>query len=152
MPKLLKGQLWYFDLIIALTIFILVIILSFKYLADYSRDVSITSEAETLSESLLSEGLPKEWDEDNVSIIGIMDDNELDLAKLSSLQNMSYERAKTILSIRSDFSILILNRTIGMNYTDPENLVEFNRYVVYRHDDIAEIIPVTIVVFDDKSK
>ena len=34
MRKLLKGQIWYFDLVVALTIFTIIIILSFKYISE----------------------------------------------------------------------------------------------------------------------
>lgn len=169
MRKLLKGQIWYFDLVIALALFTLIIILSFKYISEtfMFQGTDILEEAKKFSDTLLSEGIPKNWNSSIVKSIGLRTNNSLDITKLSTLNNMTqsdYDNIKELSSLKYDFLILFEEDKVtdithvgypGYNYSDiiamdTEELIEITRYVTYRHDGIAEIISMKLVMWDSK--
>ena len=168
MRKLLKGQMWYFDLVIALTIFTLIIILSFKYISEtfMYEDSDIIDDIESFSDTLMSEGRPYDWNESYVISIGLSTNNSLDTRKLSLFSNMTildYDDMKDRLSLRNDF-LVILEKEISnvsiigypnYNYTNATDLevdefAELTRFLPYRHDSIAEIVSIKIVMWDAK--
>ena len=170
-----NSQLWYTDFIIALSIFLLVMVLAFKYIANNSLfmgESPIASEAARFSDSLMTEGIPANWTIEQVTNIGILDsESSINLTKLEQVNNMSkgnYSTIKSKFAMSSDFVIyfenrdgLIINLTDqkfigmpGMNTTnvdslEPDELTTVVRYVVYRHDNIAEIVALKILLWDE---
>ncbi len=169
MRKLLKGQIWYFDLVIALALFTLIIILSFKYISEtfMFQGTDILEEAKKFSDVLLSDGVPKNWNSSVVKSIGLRTNNSLDISKVSAFSNMTqsdYDSIKEISSLKYDFLVIFEEDKIsgidqvgypGYNYSDiiamdNEELIDITRYVTYRHDGIAEIISMKLVMWDAK--
>jgi hypothetical protein len=174
MSKLLKkkSQIWYFDFVIALSMFTLFMIFSFKYITDttiiYEKDSNVMiEEADRLSESLLSEGIPKNWTVDYVVLPGLISDFELNLTKLENLANLTtedYENVKEIYSLKSDFIIYFQNKTDVVTLTssdigkpghdlaavealDTEEIIRVTRYLTYKHDGFAEILAMDVVLW-----
>jgi hypothetical protein len=173
MRKTRKAQIWYMDLIIAIGIFLIILIIAFRFLtSDYvteeKRGSETFFEAEKLSEYLLSPGIPEDWNETNAVIYGITSGgNILNLSKLEMLKNISgndYENAKFRFGINSDFLIYFVDKEgnfinltnqtfIGKNgftndsfvaYT-PSHIATIERFLAYRHDGIAEIIGMRVI-------
>lgn len=171
-----KAQVWYMDMVLGLTIFTLISILAFKYISERQslEDTNnAPAEAQRISEFLMSEGIPQNWTAEDVRAIGIISSgNEINLTKLGYLANLTasdYYNVKSVFGIKSDFIIYfenldgaLINVTgqpyIGMeNFTD--EIVELSdaghvsvitRYIVYRHDSIAEIISMKVETWQEK--
>ena len=174
MSKLLKkkSQIWYLDFVIALSLFTLFMIFSFKYITDTTiiqeKETHVMlDEADTLSEALMSEGVPINWTVDYVNIPGIITSNQLNLTKLDNLGNLTiddYDNVRNILSIESEFIVYFQNKTdvvslspfdvgkpgfdlAAVQAANPEEIVHITRYVTYKHDNIAEIIAMEVVLW-----
>lgn len=169
-----NSQIWYIDFVLALTLFIITLLISLRYITNnYMISVKDTSpllvEADKVSQSLLTAGIPDNWTAEYVTSIGIAPENILNLSKAEAFYNLSindYEHTKFLLGIKSDFMVYFVdkNETIinltnssfitKANYSiqnitglDPGELVTLNRYIVYRHDDISEIANMRIILW-----
>jgi hypothetical protein len=170
-----KAQIWYFDLIVGLTIFILMLVVVFRYssvrfLDKQTEEISVAEEAQRLSEALVSAGIPSNWTQEDAVSIGILSDTStIDLIKVERLKNYTldnYDKTRFLIGINSDYLLhfettnnQILNLTNqtyigkpGLTDTDvssmsPENKIILVRYMVYRHDSIAEIIAMKLLVW-----
>ncbi len=174
--KQTKAQLWYLDFIIGVTLFVIILIVSFRYVTTNVLSGKEAShapiDADKISEYLVSEGIPKNWTEDDIVIIGITSgDNMINLTKVELFKNMSqsdYNNVKFLFGISSDFIISfqdssgnLLNLTnqtyIGkpgitlsdLSSTDPNNLMTIMRYLVYKHDGISEIVGMKVIVWQE---
>ncbi len=170
-----RAQIWYMDFIIGLTIFILMLVVAFKFTTlkfsdDESDRARIWDDAQRLTGAILSSGIPENWTQSNAISIGITSDSSaLDIVKLDLLKNFTlsnYDRTKFIFGINSDYLLHFetINNTL-LNITDnpyigkpgltdqdvldnnPKDKLAFVRYLVYRHDSIAEIIAMKILVW-----
>jgi len=109
-----KSQIWYFDFIMGVTMFTLILIVAFRFVTTDlyipGKETSvILTEARRVSETLLTPGIPGNWSEDTVFIPGIIDEgNVLNLTKLEKLINMtnkSSNKVKQLFGIKSDFLV-----------------------------------------------
>jgi len=170
-----KTQIWYLDFIIGISIFTLMLIMAFRYtslkLSDNEAEQGrVWSDAQRLAESLLSEGVPKNWTAEEVISIGILSETSVvDTIKVERLKNFTlenYDRTRFVLGLRSDYIIYfenindeILNITNqsyigkpGFTVQDvfdskPTDELFYTRYLVFRHDSIAEIIAMRVLVW-----
>lgn len=177
MFKLLnKSQIWYFDFILALSIFVMILVLGFRYVINSNyyegKEVNnIIFETSILSDTLMGPGLPINWTAQDVISIGIVDENTLNLVKLERLNNFSiddYTGIKHVLGINSDFLVyftdkndIILNLTIPnyigkSGYTiesvtnlDVSELISVQRYVTYKSNNISNIISMRVVLWQE---
>jgi hypothetical protein len=171
-----KTQLWYLDFIFAVTMFTLILIMGFRYIANShlipgKETDSVLLEADIISQSLMTSGIPVNWTVDYVIVPGITTHNILNLTKIESLKNLTcsnYTHLKYMMGIKSDFIIYFedQNRTIlnltnqsfigrpgytpeSINNSLPEGLVTIVRYIGYKHDDIADIISMKVMVWQE---
>ena len=109
-----KTQIWYFDFIMGVTIFTLILIVAFRFVTSNlyipgKETNTILSEANVLSDSLLTPGVPANWTQDLVEIPGIVDENNaLNITKLGYLVNLTNNNSnhvKNLFDITSDFLI-----------------------------------------------
>lgn len=116
-----KGQIFTIDYAIALIIFIFLILLSIKVIIGiqpkYEYDTLIR-ENTYISEQLVKEGYPSDWNTTNVIIPGITDNTRLNETKLSQLDNITYERLKTLMHTTSDFAFFFTNGTQNLNISN----------------------------------
>ena len=80
-----KGQIWGMDIMIAVSIFLVALIVFLIYSLNQTTEaVEIIKDLEyngkIISESLLSEGYPESWDNTNVVRIGLITNNQLSTA------------------------------------------------------------------------
>jgi hypothetical protein len=106
-----KAQMWITDFIIATLIFTFVLITYYTYTSNLSRaDVilvdDLIADSESVSSSLLSEGLPKDWSSGNVQKIGLTNNNQrLNRTKLLSFEDLSYNETKKIFGTIYDYLV-----------------------------------------------
>ncbi|MBN1502429.1 hypothetical protein JW930_02715 [Candidatus Woesearchaeota archaeon] len=171
-----KSQIWYTDFIMATTMFLLVLVLSFHYITtNYIITAKETNqvvvEADKLSASLVSPGIPANWTNESVVSIGIAADSVLNITKLSYLWNMTsthYETTKYTLGIKSDFLIYFQDRNgsvidlVGAEFIGkpgfapstvqgnaPENIITITRYLTYKHDNVSDIVGMKVILWQE---
>ncbi|MFA5060867.1 MAG: hypothetical protein WC494_00950 [Candidatus Pacearchaeota archaeon] len=150
-----RGQAWGVDLIIAMIIISIGIIFfllysSNNFISSKESYEIIYYEGKSISDKILSEGYPKNWNSSNVVSIGLTTNNKIDQDKLEEFYEMSqkdYPRTKKIFGTKYDyyFSVegnLTVNSTEiqgfgkpGVNITEinPKNLIKINRISIYKN-------------------
>ena len=146
-----KAQVWYIDFMVGIMIFIIVIVIYFEYINNLSEreenivdDLIINSKA--ISNSLVSEGYPSDWNSTNVVRIGITDNNQrINKTKLERYINMSYIDTKTKFRTPYNYYIFLeykngskiqLNNSdyYGYQYPNAKRLVQITRRLIYESE------------------
>lgn len=107
-----KSQVWTIEFIISFLIFTAAVVLSVKsifniYTNENLRDIQ--RESEFVSQYLLSEGYPSDWDSGSLIRVGLTTNNRLNDSKLNNLYNLDYNMARDALGLRSNFFIYFSN-------------------------------------------
>ena len=154
-----NGQVWGFDLMIGITIFMLGILIFFLYTLNTSPESedkinSLTYDGNFIADSLLSDGYPANWDSSNVIRIGLTTDNRINQTKLDefySFTTINYEKTKNILNTRYDYYITFSDDIkvyegtpseqtipyIGKISPNPSDLVKVSRVTIYKNKPIT---------------
>ncbi len=166
-----KAQAWGFDLMIALVIFIGGLVFFYTYSLNYQQESQekldeMLFEGDFIAESILSEGFPDDWNENNVVKVGITNNNKVNETKLENLYNLAnananslgYAKTKSLLNTRYEFffnftdeiifgGVPILEGGIGKNYAAQsyDNLIKINRFTIYRDEPVT----LSLYVWDD---
>ncbi|GIU69872.1 MAG: hypothetical protein KatS3mg002_1108 [Candidatus Woesearchaeota archaeon] len=124
-----KSQVWTIEFILSFIIFVAAMLLSVKSIFNVytSEDFNeIQRETEFLSQYLLSEGFPYDWNNETVIRIGLTTSKKLNSTKMIELYNMDYERVKYLFGIRSNFFIYFSNASgnIPLFYLINNNITE----------------------------
>jgi hypothetical protein len=157
-----EGQAWGVDLMIAMIIFSIGIIFFLLYSFNNSNSSKehyevIYYEGKSISDKLLSEGYPNDWNSSNVLMIGLTTDNKIDQNKLEEFYKISqsnYSKTKEMFGTRYDYYVSIENNlTInstempgfgkpGVNITEinPENLIKIERVSIYKNKPVVVLI------------
>jgi len=158
-PNGKNGQAWGMDLMVAVTIFTFAL-LSF-YLYSLNTPAGIEETIESLSydgrgitNNLLSEGSPENWDENNVLEIGILRDGKINDTKLENFYNWvnspgGYDETKRVFNTNFDYYFFLdENMTINSVEIDgvgkpgvtrdnamnnAANLIKISRVTVYQN-------------------
>ena len=150
-----KGQIWGMDLVIATIIFSAAIAFFYLYTFNQSAESErlledLGYEGGIITDTLLSEGHPENWNETNVVQLGILTNGKINETKLEQFYNMSrndYFSLKRVLNSRYNFyffleeNMSITGQTIdGIGYTgitrnnlSAENIVKTERIVIYKN-------------------
>ncbi len=150
-----QGQIWGFDLIIAVIIFLIGIVAIYVYVINFvstSGDIleSMFYDGYLLSNLILSEGSPKNWTSyDNVEIPGILSQKKINQTKLDFFYNLTdseedYKKLKKLLGIRYDFyfyfpGIRVMGEDIdgiGKIPAEQKNLVRIERFMIYENKPV----------------
>ena len=158
-PK--KAQAWGFDMMIASMIFISGIIIFYVYSLNYPKESQETldqlfSEGDFITESLLSEGLPPNWDENSVIRIGIITNNKINDSKLekfyllanSQLNPQGYAKAKSVLNTKYNFFMnfseqMVINSNpvngVGKSFDGEQtkNIIKITRATIYQNKIVS---------------
>jgi len=110
-----KGQFNFLDFMMGVVIFAILMTIFFKYSSNITKKqegiTGLAVEGKTISNDLLSQGFPSNWNSSNVVIIGITDDNnQINETKLNNLINVSYEQTRTLFRTRYHYYFLFLNQ------------------------------------------
>jgi hypothetical protein len=148
-----RGQIWGLDLMAAAVIFSVTVGIFYFYALNESSGATemlelLSYDGRLISENILSEGVPSDWDAGNVVEIGILTDGKINETKASafySLVQADYERTKLLLNTRYDY-YFFLDEQIDVTSAvvdgigkpgstrdniDPDNLIKIGRVAVY---------------------
>jgi hypothetical protein len=110
---------------------------------------NVRIEAQAISNFLMTEGYPENWNSTNIQRIGIVDQNyKLNETKLAELTSMDYKTTKDLLNTKYDYYIYFLKNNgelanissygkPGINSTNlqeienPKKVVSLSRFVFY---------------------
>jgi len=156
--KLKKGQAWGFDLMIAISIFMIGIVGFYLFSLNSpseGRDTldSLFYDGNLIADSLLSEGYPENWDSNSVINIGIVNDNRINETKLQRLYDLTisdYSKTKNLFNTRFNYYFnfsrpIIMGGVyvefIGQKDLNPDNIIKIQRFVIFENN------PVTLNVY-----
>lgn len=133
-----KAQTFSLDFFIALTIFLigfsfLMIFWNYVNSQAYERRSSeeLMDLAFSVSEIFFIEGVPKYWNEENVKVIGLANENRINQTKLNLLNSIGYENVKKKLNLDFDFILKIKNEnelySFGLSPSQASTIVKINR-------------------------
>jgi len=140
-----KGLVWTTDFIIGMMLFILIVFVALRIVFSMypSEDhIIVYRDAVHLSDRLLSEGYPPDWNTTNVILPGIAENNRINATKLSRFKNLDYYHAKTLMHMTSDYIFFIRNSTdiinisqcvYGYNLTTDENCTPMLGTITYNN-------------------
>ena len=105
-----KSQVWISDYTFSLLLFILAAIISVKIIVNsfaMNTDfIQLKDDATKISEMLLSEGYPVDWNNETVIRPGLLTGKRLDPDKVAKAINLSYSALKPKLQTRYDFIVI----------------------------------------------
>lgn len=154
-----KAQGWGMDLMIALSIFLLGIVVFYIYSLNNPNEAkenieNLFYDGESLTNLLLSEGYPNAWNSSNVAKIGILSGDKINDTKLERFYDLSqteYEKTKALFNTRYDYYFfldedMIINSASvegigkpGVTKTtiNAKNLIKVTRIIVYKNKPIS---------------
>lgn len=113
-----KGQVFTLDFFLGLLAFIALLALGFTQLFSFLPSAAFENlydDAVYVSNILIESGYPLDWNETNVILPGVADAHRLNITKLKSYSNLSYEHTKILLHIPSDYIFYFQNKTHNLN-------------------------------------
>lgn len=148
-----KGQIWSMDLMIAVMIFSIGILIFYFYAfngPNESKEIIETLEydGKIVTNTILSEGSPKNWNSADVFKIGILSEGTINQSKLEEFYSMTqsdYNKTKILFNTKYDY-LFFLNKNITINSTnieyigkpfvnksdvDTRNLIKITRFTSY---------------------
>ena len=168
----IKSQVWTTDFIISIMLFIALFLLFGKTIFDLTNDskediVPLITEGRAVSDSLISEGYPVNWNNATVSKIGLTADNRIDASKISAFYSMNYSEAKRLFNTPYDFFVFLsdennklisvegnygfgnpaINATqdnVTLSGVDFERLAKIDRIVIYD----SKIVKMVVYLWD----
>jgi len=151
-----KGQIAALDFFIALLIFSVILTITMLRWSNYYSKISermeyheMMTKAFQISDALIkSQGVPSNWNKDNVRIIGLaIEDRILSVDKVNAFANLSFNKTKSIFQIygyKFYFNLTKINGEAIKEYGDKptgKKSVSVKRYVLYNNEK-------TIMQFD----
>ncbi len=105
-----KGQTWYVDFVIGLTIMTVAFIIFINSTADIigvqqNEFTSVISDAGRISGMLLTAGYPYDWDNDSVDLVGLAENNRINSTKLFRYSLIPYDESRLYLGTRHDYFV-----------------------------------------------
>jgi hypothetical protein len=100
-----RSQSWYIDYIVGFVIFTIAFLLFLQYSPNIKKDsmTEIILDSEILSEILISEGIPHDWNSTNYFQIGLTTNYKINKDKLLELKKIDYYVLRDSIPINSDF-------------------------------------------------
>jgi len=148
-----RSQAWGIDLMVAIGIFSVAIVVFFVYSINQTNEARDTLEdllyeGKAISNSILSEGSPEDWNSNNVVRLGILDEGKINNTKLERFYDLSlsdYAKTKTLFKINVDYyffldeeMIIDTENVVGIGKPgfdiediDEENLIKIKRFIIY---------------------
>lgn len=147
-----KAQIWTVDFILGVSMFVLLLVTGLSLFLSINTDTNFedaTREAIYVSNILMSEGSPSNWNSSTVISPGLLSDGVLNNTKLEYFSEFNYDELKSFFALRNDFSFFFRDDTGFINTgscsygydfpndncdplfdeLDYENLIVINRFV-----------------------
>ncbi|MGV8162671.1 MAG: hypothetical protein ACP5N2_05060 [Candidatus Nanoarchaeia archaeon] len=110
-----KGQIWTLDYIVGLLIFLATVFIAFILIRDLKLDSNnfghALKESNHISMNLINSGTPSNWNSSNVLIIGISENNRINLTKLDEFDNLTYAKTKLLFQVTGEYVFYFENKT-----------------------------------------
>jgi len=154
-----KAQGWGMDLMIALSIFLIGVVIFYIYSLNNPNEAKeniedLFHDGESLTNILLSEGFPNSWNSTNVVRIGIFSNDKINDTKLERFYDLSqteYEKTKALFNTRYDYYFFLDENMIinsvpvegigkpGVTKTtiSSRNLIKITRVTIYKNKPIS---------------
>lgn len=148
-----KGQIWSFDLMVAITIFSIGFLIFYFYAfnnPNESKEIieNLKYDGKIISNYILSDGSPENWNSTNLIKIGILTDNKINQTKLEQFYNFSqtnYSETKKMFNTKYDYIFFLSNNMtidsanvdyigkpfIDKDHIDAKNLIKITRFTSY---------------------
>jgi len=147
-----KAQVWGFDLVIALTIFLVGIIVIYIYAINFLNEGEenlnqLLNDGNLASFLILSAGTPQNWTLTDVEIPGILTEEKINQTKLENLHSLSqtnYTKIKRMLGTNYELYFNFTNIEISGNPIDgignlpasEKNLIKIERFTIYNNKPV----------------
>ena len=152
-----KGMVWSMDIIFSVFVFVAAIFLFFEFNSNMMRQddrimEDLIYEARYISDNLMSEGSPKNWNITDINAVGIVEDGyRVNMTKVDMLSKISYYNLKRILGTTNDYYIFFRgsdNTIIPINSTlDGIGKEGINSTNIYDSNEAVHVVNVERVVF-----
>lgn len=175
--RLTKAQIWYTDFTVATLIIIIAILIYYGYVVNIAPQSKgslneLLTDIDTISSSLISIGIPENWNKDTVQRIGLTNNaRSIQQNKLEEFQDIKYNQSRKLFSTRFDYVVFFerKNGTIididnecaigkpeliseedgvcqkpNITLANPKKLVKATRFALYSND----IIRIVVYVFE----
>lgn len=145
---MLKGQLFYLDLIMSALVFLVLIGLmltinsyaSASHSADMERKAFEIEGMKAMETLVRTKGLPETWETNtsNLILLGLSSGNNniLDNNKVNQLFSTDYNKIKEVLGLGADFEIKFVGSMKSKGSAPPpgiENIIFFRRFAYYNN-------------------
>lgn len=118
-----KAQVWTTDFMISLLILVATLVIFARGITNITatgnEDLSpLIIEGRAISDQLMSEGYPTNWNLSNVANIGIVTNNRINDTKINAFYSMNYSDARKKFNTRYDFFVFVLdenNKPVNIN-------------------------------------
>lgn len=149
-----KAQAWGLDLMIAFIIFFMGILVFFLYSINYSSESEenfekLMNDGNFIFDSLLSAGYPLDWNNTNLIIPGIVDNEKVNETKLNNFRLLAendYSRTKFLFKTKYDYlffipldgnidsdNVLSVGKPgVSQKEINASNLIKITRMVLYK--------------------
>lgn len=150
-----KAQAWGFDAMVAIVVFVTTIAVFYLFTLNYQYKTDTTLEelrydSNKIADSLLSEGYPEDWNENNVVRIGILTDNKINSTKIKQFNNLaknSYSNTLSLFGIRNNYYVNLSEaisvegepeplQIFGSVPSETKNAIKITRYSSYSNKPI----------------
>ncbi len=115
-----QAQIWITDFIIGFLIFSLGAVMSIKFIFHMMAEdnfAEIQNEAQVISEFLMSEGVPNNWNNETVIRLGLTTDNILNSTKLGYFYDLNYSVSRDYFNTKFDYFVFFQDNGTVMNIT-----------------------------------
>jgi hypothetical protein len=111
-----KAQIWSVDFTIGLLLFIFILLGAIVLIRNLNNEDDkysiVAREANHISTSLVSEGLPAGWTNYTVILPGITDNNRVNNTRLNEFDKIKYEKTKIMMQVTGEYVFYFYNGTI----------------------------------------
>ena len=157
-----KAQVWTTDFIISILILVAMLTLfgrAISNLATESREdiTPLIAEGRMISDQLMSEGYPSNWNTTNVISFGITTDKRIDKTKAEMFYSMNYSEKKRILNTDYNFYTFLIdenNQLININGsygTGQQNVTSNQTSVLLTDIDFNKLAKITrLTIYESK--
>lgn len=153
-----KAQVWYTDFMVGVLIFVIALIIYFEYVNNLSKEEEsrleeMVMDAKILSNSLMSEGHPKDWDQSSVKIIGILSDSRINQTKIEEFYDMNYTETKYKFGIDYEYLFYLEDKEgnkikvedkefAGLETNSSIKVAKLNRITIYNNSLIKAVVQI----------
>lgn len=151
-----RAQAWGTDLVLAVAIFSVSLIAVYFYAINDSSESeevmnSLFYDGSKISDMILSEGYPSDWDGANVLQIGVVTGGKINQTKLEKFKTLDYQRTKILFNTQYEYYFFVDNfvseTSVGdISYENSKNLIKITRIVVYNDT----IVPAYLYIFENE--